>query len=81
MQSSFSVYMLKVYIGLLKEGYIILKGAFDKYIIYLLVSNSIENFNINQYQTFQQILPMHFHLMWSFVTASSPEYPIGAAPG
>ena len=44
----------------------------DKYSIYLFVPNSIENYEINQYQTFQLILPMRFHLMRSFVNSIIP---------
>ena len=39
------------------------KGALDKYNIYLFISNSIENSKSNQYQNFQLILLMHFHFM------------------
>ena len=41
----------------------IFKGALDKYNIYLFISNSIEDFKLNQYRKFQLILPMRFHFM------------------
>ena len=44
-----------------------IKGALDKYNIYLFISNSIEYFKLNQYQNFQMILPMRFHFMRYFV--------------
>ena len=40
-----------------------LKGALDKYNIYLFKSNSIEDFKLNQYRNFQLILSMRFHFM------------------
>ena len=40
-----------------------LKGALDKYDLYLFIPNSIENLKLNQYQNFQLILPVRFHLM------------------
>ena len=45
------------------------KGALDKYNIYLFISNSIENFKFNQYQHFQLILPMRFHFTRYFVNS------------
>ena len=39
------------------------KGALDKYDIYLFISNSLDDFKLNQYWNFQLILPMHFHFM------------------
>ena len=56
----------------LTSSRISIKGTLDKYSILLFGSNSIENFKISQYQTFQQILPMHFHFMWSFVKSIIP---------
>ena len=41
----------------------------DKYGIYLFTFNSIENYRINLYQTFQLVLPMGFHFMKSFVNS------------
>ena len=35
-----------------------LKGALDKYKIYLFISNAIEDFRLNQYRNFQLILLM-----------------------
>ena len=49
--------------------YKIIKGALDKYNIYLFKSNSIENFKLNQYRNFQLILPMRFHFMMYFVNS------------
>ena len=49
-----------------------IKGALDKYSIYLFVPNSKENYEINQYQTFQLILPMRFHFMRYFVISIIP---------
>ena len=43
------------------------KGALDKYNIYIFISNSIEEFNLNQYRNFQLILPKRFHFMSDFV--------------
>ena len=48
---------------------IIFKGALDKYNIYLFISDSIEDFKLNQYWNFQLILPMHFHFMRYFVNS------------
>ena len=45
------------------------KGALDKYDIYLFISNSIEDFKLNQYQKFQLILSMRFHFMRYFVNS------------
>ena len=46
-----------------------LKGALEKYNIYLFVSYSIEDFELNQYWNFQLILPMSFHFMRYFVNS------------
>ena len=43
------------------------KGALDKYNIYLCISNSVENLKLHQYRNFQLILPMRFHFMRYFV--------------
>ena len=43
------------------------KGALDKFNIYLYISNSTEDFKLNQYRIFQLILPMRFHFMRYFV--------------
>ena len=40
------------------------KGALDKYNIYLFESCSRENFTINQYKKFQPIQPVRFHFIW-----------------
>ena len=45
------------------------KGALDNYNIYLFISNSIEDFKLNQYPDFQLILPMHFHFMRYFANS------------
>ena len=45
----------------------VLKGALDKYNIYLFISHSIENSKLNQHQNFQLIPPMRFHFMRYFV--------------
>ena len=37
------------------------------------VSNSIVNYQINQYKTFQLILPVYSHLMRSFVNSIIPK--------
>ena len=47
----------------------LLKGALDKYNIYLFISNSIEDFKLNQYRNFQLILPKRFHFMRYFVNS------------
>ena len=47
-----------------------IKGALDKYNIYLFKSNSIEDFKLNQYRNFQLILPMRFHFIMYFVNSS-----------
>ena len=47
----------------------LIKGALDKYNIYLFKSNSIEDFKLNQYRNFQLILPMRFHFMMYFVNS------------
>ena len=49
-----------------------IKGALDKYDIYLFISNSVEDFELNQYQNFQLILPMRFHFMMYFVNSIIP---------
>ena len=46
-----------------------IKGALDKYNIYLFTSNSIEDLKSNQYRKFQLILPMGFHFMRYFVNS------------
>ena len=46
-----------------------IKGALDKYHIYLFLSYFIEDFKSNQYQNFQLILPMHFHFLRYFVNS------------
>ena len=51
------------------------KGALDKYNIYLFVSCSKENFITNQYQKFQPILPMRFHFIQSFAINIIPRVP------
>ena len=51
-----------VYVG-------IIKGALDKYNIYLFISSSIEDLKSNQYQKFQLFLPMRFHFMRYFVNS------------
>ena len=45
------------------------KGALDKYNIYHFISNSTENFKLNQYRNFQLILLMRFHFMKYFVNS------------
>ena len=45
------------------------KGAFDNYNICLFIFHSMEDFQLNQYQKFQLILPMHFHFMRYFVNS------------
>ena len=47
----------------------LVKGALDKYNIYLFIANSIEDFKLKQYRNFQLILPMHFHFMRCFVNS------------
>ena len=46
-----------------------IKGALDKYNIYLFISNSIGDFKLSQYRNFQLILPMRFHFMRYFVNS------------
>ena len=47
------------------------KGALNKYDnTYLFISNSAENFKLNQYQNFQLILQMRFHFMRYFMNRS-----------
>ena len=48
------------------------KGALDKYKIYLFASCSKENFKINQYQKFQPIRSMRFHFIWFLVNSIIP---------
>ena len=52
-----------------KRNLVLIKGALDKYNIYLFISNSMENFKLNQYRNFQLFLPMRFHLMMCFVNS------------
>ena len=47
----------------------VIKGALDKYNIYLFISNSIEDFKLNQYRNFQLILSMRFHFTRYFVNS------------
>ena len=47
----------------------LIKGALDKYNIYLFIYNSIQNDKLNQYRNFQLILPMRFHFMRYFVNS------------
>ena len=49
------------------DTFIKIKGALDKYSIYLFVSYSIKDSKLNQYLNFQLILPMRFHFMRYFV--------------
>ena len=49
--------------------FLFIKGALDKYNIYLFVSYSIEDFKLNQYRNFQLNLPMRFHFMRYFVSS------------
>ena len=49
--------------------YMHIKGALDKYNIYLFISNSLEDFKLNQYRKFQLILPMRFHFMRYFMNS------------
>ena len=44
------------------------KGALDKYNIYLFIYNSIEDLKSNQCWKFQLILPMRFYFMAYFVS-------------
>ena len=46
-----------------------LKGALDKYNIYLFISSSIEDLKSNQYRKFQLFLPMRFHFKRYFVNS------------
>ena len=46
-----------------------LKGALDMYRIYLFISNSVDDFKLNQYRNLQPILPMHFLFMKYFVNS------------
>ena len=54
-----------------KQGkvHINLKGALDKYNIYLFIFSSIEDIKSNQYRKFQLILPTCFHFMRYFVNS------------
>ena len=45
----------------------LLKLALDKYNTYLFISNSVEDFKLNQYRNFQLILPMNFQFISYFV--------------
>ena len=45
------------------------KGALDKYNIYLCISNSVENLKLHQYRNFQLILPVRFQFMRYFVNS------------
>ena len=45
------------------------KGALDKYNMYLFISSSIEDLKSNQYRKFELILPMRFHFMRYFVNS------------
>ena len=47
----------------------VIKGALDKYDIYLFISNSTENFKLNQCRNFQLIQPMRFHFIKYFVNS------------
>ena len=44
----------------------IVKGALDKYDIYLFISNSVEDFKLDLYWNFQLILPMYF-ILWGIL--------------
>ena len=55
-----------------KLALLTVKGALDKYNIYLLISNSILDLKLNQYQNFQLILPMRFHFMRYFMYSIIP---------
>ena len=46
-----------------------LKGRWTSITSYLFISNSKEDFKLNQYQNFQLILPMCFHFMRYFVNS------------
>ena len=46
-----------------------LKGALDKYGIYLFISNYIKDFKLDLYWNFQLILPKRFHFMSYFVNS------------
>ena len=46
-----------------------LKGALDKYNIYLFISDPIEDLELNKHRNFQLILPMRFHFMRCFVNS------------
>ena len=46
-----------------------IKGALDKYNIYLFICTSVEDLKSNQYWKFQLILPMRFHLITYFVNS------------
>ena len=52
-----------------KQSVFSIKGALDKYDIYLFVSNSIEDFKLDLYWNFQLILLMRFHFMRYFVNS------------
>ena len=55
------------------RGYVRFKGALNKYSTYLFVPNSIENYEINQYQTFQLILPNAFSFYEVFCEQHHPQ--------
>ena len=46
-----------------------IKGALDKYNIYIFIASTKENLKSNQYRKFQPILPMSFHFMRYFVNS------------
>ena len=65
-----TVYNRHSYVLLCDIGPILfVKGALDKYNIYLFISNSIEDFKLNQFRNFQLILQIHFHFMRYFVNS------------
>ena len=49
--------------------FLFLKGALDKYNIYIFIYNSIEEFKSNHYRNFQLILPMRFHFTSYFLNS------------
>ena len=54
------------------------KGALDKYNIYLCISNSVENLKLSQYRIFSADSANEFFILWGILwIASSPECPIG----
>ena len=58
--------------------FVFLKGQWTYIGSIFSVSYSIENLKINEYQTFQLILPMCFNLCGPLWTASSQEHPLGS---